>query len=222
MQKAYQYSKVVASSFGQDIDYYQLGNELNHPYDQMPAEWDAPFIYWLSQGLYEDPTDHIGIINVYADWYGWKDILKSWLDTLKNLPTDTIGVIAVDHYPGTWPIPSPIPNYDDWSPLDKIINIAKDYNKKPAIMETGFPSGCIDGIPCFHSEDKQVEYIKIAFNAIMKRAKNYNIEFLSWYMLWDEPGSEELWYTGWGVLRQDFSKKPGWFALHDWFKQLSG
>ncbi len=208
MQKAYQYSKAVASSFGQDIDYYQLGNELNHPCDLMPAEWDAPFIYWLSQGLYEDPTDHIGIINVYADWYEWENILKSWLDTLKNLPADTIGIVAIDHYPGTWTGT----HWDDWSPLDSLIQIAQKYNKTPAIMETGYPSSGWG-----HTEEKQASYVDVAFNAIMQRARSNYIAFLSWYMLWDEPGSEELRYSGWGVLRKDFSKKPAWYKLRDWF-----
>jgi len=36
-------------------------------------------------------------------------------------------------------------------------------------------------------------------------------------MLWDEPGSEEFGYSGWGVLREDFSKKPAWYKLRDWF-----
>ena len=212
MEKAYQYSKTVASSFGQDIDYYQLGNELNHPIDLIPFDWDAVFIYWLSQGLYEDPSDHIGIINVFADWFYWDRDLKSWLETLKNLPADTIGIIAIDHYPGTWG-EGP---FDNWEALDKLINIASKYDKKSSIMETGYPTQGND-----HNEDKQAEYINKAFNAIMKRAKEHDIEFLSWYMLWDEPGSGEVRYDGWGVLRRDFSKKPGWYTLHDWFINLT-
>ncbi len=203
MQKAYQYSKAMASSFGQDIDYYQLGNELNHPLDLIPFDWDATFIYWLSQGLYEDPSDHIGIVNVFADWTRWEMNLESWLDTLKTLPSDTIEIVAIDHYPGTWEGK----RFDDWSQLDKLIEIAN--------METGYPAYGDD-----HSEEKQAEYINVAFNEIMERAKKHYIEFLSWYMLWDEPGSEELDYTGWGVLRRDFSKKPRWYALQKWFTKL--
>ncbi len=36
-------------------------------------------------------------------------------------------------------------------------------------------------------------------------------------MLWDEPGSEEFGYSGWGVLRRDFSKKLAWYKFRDWF-----
>ncbi len=178
MYKAYKYSKTIAGSFGWDIDYYQLGNELNHPIDYMPSEWDAAFIYWLSQGLYDDPSDHIGIINVFADWNGWSSALKGWLDTLKNLPADTIDIIAIDHYPGTWY--TSLLRYSDWSPLDSLIDIANQYGKTPAIMETGYPTKDLFNT---HSETEQVNYINTAFNAIMQRAQNHFIAFLSWYML---------------------------------------
>jgi len=212
MQKAYKYSKTVASSFGQDIDYYQLANELNHFIDLIPREWDAIFIYWLSQGLYEDPTDHIGIVNVFADLEKWDINLKNWLETLKNLPADTIGIVAIDHYPGTWDFNAP---FSDWSKLDELINIADKYDKRSAIMETGYPTSGVN-----HSEENQVTYINEAFKAIMKRSNDHDIEFLSWYMLWDEPGSVEGIYSGWGVLREDFTKKPGWYTLHNWFTKL--
>ncbi len=57
-------------------------------------------------------------------------------------------------------------------------------------METGYPT--IDWWDT-HSESNQVDYINIAFNAIMQRAQNHYIAFLTWYMLWDEPRSCEFW-----------------------------
>ena len=206
LEYAYQYSYAVAGSFGWEIDYYQLGNELNHPIDDIPAEWDAAFIDALSLGLFSDPSDHIGIVNIFANWIDWDPTLRGWLDSLQATP---ISIIAIDHYPGTWTASG----YDVWAPLNSLINIAQQYNKKPAIMETGYPT---EG--WFHDEAKQVDYINTAFSAIKSRAQSTYIAFVTWYMLWDEsPKACEVGYCGWGVLREDFSRKPGWHALRDWF-----
>ncbi len=221
LEYAYQYSRIAAGSFGWDIDYYQLGNELNHPVDDIPAEWDAAFIYALSLGLSSDPSDHIGIVNVFADWINWDSTLRGWLNSLQATP---ISIIAIDHYPGTWTTTG----YDDWAPLDTLINIAQQYNKIPAIMETGSPTcSCpITPYTCSCDENDQVNYVNIAFNSIKSRAQNTYIAFVTWYMLWDEdPVACEYnpyfvihWWCAWGVLRSDFTRKPGYYALQDWFK----
>src|SRR3990172_9356369 len=50
---------------------------------------------------------------------------------------DSIDIVAIDHYPGTWCCGS---NYRDWAALDTLLGIARDYGKEMAIMETGFSS----------------------------------------------------------------------------------
>ncbi len=202
LEKAYLYAKKVAEYLWYRVAYYQLGNELNHFIDLMPSEYDAAYIEALGRGVIDgDPGLRYKIVNVFADWLGWVEALKSWLDSSGNV----IDIIAIDHYPGTW-------TWYDWLPLDSLIQIAQEYNKIPAIMETGFPSSGWG-----HTEEDQASYVDMAFNDIMQRAQSNYIAFLSWYMLWDEPGSEELGYSGWGVLREDFSKKPAWYKLRDWF-----
>ncbi len=95
-------------------------------------------------------------------------------------------------------------------------------------METGYPtSGFIVFCTVPHSEEGQEQYINIAFNSIVQRAQNSHIVFLTWYMLWDEspPACESILigkYCNWGVLREDFSKKPGWYTLKDWFTNKLG
>ncbi len=208
LERAYLYAKKVAEYLWYRVAYYQLGNELNHFADLMPGEYDAAYIEALGRGIIDgDPGLYYNIVNVYADWIGWSEALRSWLDSSGSV----IDIIAIDHYPGTW-------TWYDWSPLDSLIQMAQQYEKTPAIMETGFPSSGSG-----HTEEDQASYVDMAFNDIMQRAQSNYIAFLSWYMLWDEPGSSELVYSGWGVLREDFSRKPGWNSLKNWFiNELNG
>ena len=130
------YAKKVAEYLWYRVAYYQLGNELNHFIDLMPSEYDAAYIEALGRGVIDgDPGLRYKIVNVFADWLGWVEALKSWLDSSGNV----IDIIAIDHYPGTW-------TWYDWLPLDSLIQIAQEYNKIPAIMETGFPSSSWDHI----------------------------------------------------------------------------
>jgi len=217
LNEAYQYAKVVASSLWYLVDYYQLGNELNHFINPVPYEVDSAFIAALGRGVNDgDPGLRYKIVNVIVDliveWPYWDNTLRSWLDSAGSF----IDIVAIDHYPGTWTSTG----WDYWTPLDKLISITQSYNKVPAIMETGYPSGDVLGI---HSEYNQALYIDVAFGEIMKRAQNTYIAFLSWYMLWDEMPwwealEKEFPYYGWGVLRLDFSKKPAWNTLSYWFK----
>jgi len=218
LRAAYQYAKVVSSYIGDLVNYYQLGNELNNPFvDIIPAEYDAAYIYALARGVAAgDPNSYKTIVNIFAFYKtpwpnipGWTNTLRSWLNKVGNV----IDIVGLDYYPGTWSHTS----YNDWKPLDELIAIAKQYHKIPAVMETGYPS-----YGHGHTEEKQKEYIEKAFPAIMQRAEKTHIAFLSWYMLWDEPGSCEFGYCGWGVLRQDFTKKPAWYELHYWFTNILG
>jgi len=215
LSEAYRYARLVASWLWYSIDYYQLGNELNHFRDPVPHWLDAAFIAALGRGVNDgDPGLRYKIVNVIVDfileWPGWDSTLKSWLNSVGSF----IDIVAIDHYPGTWyGLPWSTSVWSDWSPLDKLISIAQSYGKVPAIMETGYPSS-----GPWHDESDQARYVDVAFGEIMKRAQSTYIAFLSWYMLWDEPNSCELLYCGWGVLGSDFSKKPAWYTLSYWFK----
>ena len=206
LEKAYEYAKKVAEYLGDLIDYYQLGNELNHFLDPIPPWYDPAYIAALGKSVAEgDPDEYHTIVNVIVDYHPWSLTLRLWLNSAGHV----IDIVAIDHYPGTW---TPQESWSHWEELDELIKIAKDYGKVPAIMETGYPSEGGD-----HTEERQESYIDVAFSEIMKRAQRHYIAFLSWYMLWDEPESKELFYYGWGVLRRDFSKKPAWYRLKDWF-----
>jgi len=230
LNEAYRYARLVASWLGYSIDHYQLGNELNHFRDPVPDAVDAAFIEALGRGVNDgDPVLRFKIVNVIVDllfdeWPNWENTLRSWLNSAGSF----IDIVAIDHYPGTWYFywwdPWSTSVWSDWSPLDKLISIARSYGKVPAIMETGYPSSGPG-----HSESNQAQYVDAAFGEIMKRAHNTYIAFLSWYMLWDEPNSCEyiippyvLGYCGWGVLRPDFSKKPAWDTLSYWFRYKLG
>ncbi len=214
IEGAYWYAFMVSYYLGNKVTYYQLGNELNHFVDPMPSEYDTAYIESLANGVdmgesYRD-SNYLTIINVFADITGWENTLRDWL----TLSSEEIDIIAIDHYPGTWTLTY----FNDWSPLDSLIQMAQEYNKMPAIMETGYPSSGYG-----HTEEGQKYYIDVAFDAIVQKTQNNYIAFLSWYMLWDEsPISCELGYCGWGVLRENFTIKPAWYTLKNWFTDRLG
>jgi len=219
LNEAYQYAKVVASVLRRLeyepwnlVAYYQLGNEQNHFIDPVPDQFDAAFIEALGRGVNDGDPGRYTIVNAFANWLDWDSTLRSWL----NATGGFIDIVAIDHYPGTGTATGPT----DWTPLDVLISIANSYGKTLAIMETGYPSEGVNPYNplIIHDESKQAQYINVAFTEIIKRTQNAYIAFLTWYMLWDEPGSRELTYNGWGALRSDFSEKPAWYTLSYWFK----
>ncbi len=221
LEGAYQYAYTVAKYLWSTVEYYQLGNELNW-INAMPKDCDIAFIEALARGVHDgfhDGALECGIpctyglpytiVNVFADCFFWSNYLESWLNSAAG---SWINIIAIDHYPGTWTMTS----YSDWSPLVSLIKIAQQYHKIPAIMETGYPTKGDD-----HNEKEQVKFINTAFSVIAKIASKHQIAFVSWYTLWDEPHSGILWYSGWGVLTNNFTKKHGWYALKDWFANFT-
>ncbi|MEM3980172.1 MAG: hypothetical protein QXF79_02820, partial [Ignisphaera sp.] len=103
----------------------------------------------------------------------------------------------------------------------------KRYNKSLAITETGFATELrfLNKI-VIKREHEQMKFINKTFSSITSIACEIPVMFIVWYMLWDEdPMSCEpfsgLGWCGWGVLRTDFSKKPGWFVLKKEFEFLN-
>ncbi len=139
----------IALRYGADVRYYQLLNEENHPTHggdlAHTHEEEVRAVYDAYQGLLDGrgltPAAHESgfktIVNLWADDGGgdwntfFRDILNDpWGDA-------SIDIVAVDHYPGTWCCGS---NYRDWGAFDTLSQIARDYGKEMAIMETGFSS----------------------------------------------------------------------------------
>lgn len=187
------FTRFIASRYGQDIQYYQLLNEENHPsHEEFPHTHDGEprAFYEAYQGLLEGTgltavahkSRFKTIVNMFADLGGWDthltDILSdAWGD-------DSIDVIAIDHYPGTWCCGS---NYRDWGTLDTLSVIARDprYGKEMAVMETGF-SSYSDFLG--HGWDEQEAFVDQGMDEVLVKKNNYNGNYplnslllVSWY-----------------------------------------
>ena len=173
-----------------------------------------------------DPTSEI-IINVVADvnldpdlFASWKDHMRYWLD---NGAKDSIDILAIDHYPGTW---TGFTDCRDWAALDDLISICNEYNKKGAIMETGFSTWAAEDTPWYrflayvHTEDDQEIFINNALPIIYDKANSQNhnsenkIVLAAWYTL---SGSKpyEVWNieSNFGILHGDYTLKLGFDDL---------
>jgi len=127
------------------------------------------------------------IVNAFADdlpggndWNTWlRDILNDyWGD-------DSIDIVAIDHYPGTWCCGS---NYRDWGVLDTLKDIARDYGKEIAVMETGFFTLDDNG----HDQGDQEAYVDQAMDELLAKRSNQSTYYpqnafllVSWYEFLD-------------------------------------
>jgi len=98
---------------------------------------------------------------------------------------DSIDIVAIDHYPGTWCCGS---NYRDWAALDTLLGIARDYGKEMAVMETGFSTY---GWPSHYQTDQE-SFVNAALDEILARTNAINLQYpvnallvVSWYELVD-------------------------------------
>ncbi len=174
-----EFAAFIASRYGPDIDYYQILNEENHfahsRFDHTHDEEVRAF-HEAYQGLLEGTTlssaEHKSrfktIVNLWADdlplgndWNTYfRDILQDpWGD-------DSIDIVAIDHYPGTWCCGS---NYRDWGRfMDTLRQIAIDFGKEIAVMETGFST------ETFERSVQQVAFVNEAMDELLTWAVSNN------------------------------------------------
>jgi hypothetical protein len=188
------FARFIASRYGQDIQYYQLLNEENHPsHDEFPHTHDGEprAIYEAYQGLLVGtglyPESHKSrfktIFNAWADDLLGSNDWNRWFRDILNDPwgRDSIDIVAIDHYPGTWCCGR---NYRDWGALDTLANIARDYRKDMGVMETGFNTFGSQN----HYQPDQTAFAGQAMDEVLAKANYYNVNFpanpfvlLSWY-----------------------------------------
>lgn len=203
----------VASELGDKIYYYQLWNEANHIFDPIKSEDDWKLFYWGRKGIKGNDSHFKIIVNVMCNVQYWDDALQEWCSKVGNC----IDVIGIDHYPGTWTASG----YDDWYPLDRLIQLISDpespcYGKEGAITETGYSTYN----ELLHNENMQCDFVNTSLPIIREKVASYNqnhtnkIIFASWYELYDTVnpawGNASQWCeieSHFGILRENGSKK---------------
>jgi hypothetical protein len=207
-----QYCAEVARRFGSRVHYYQIWNEADNFLDFVPF-WDDWRLFKSGHaGLEKYDRDFETYVNTTSlPWTEWE--LNDWL----RRAGDAIDIIGVDYYPGTWTITP----YDDWSPLQRVLEKISDPNdpafgKKAAIQETGFST-----FLCFwHNEFDQKNWINTSLPALREIIRSHNARYANkvvsccWYELLDTDTSGGWWLENhFGILRSDWSKKPGFGDL---------
>ncbi|MEE9507174.1 MAG: family 1 glycosylhydrolase, partial [Thermoplasmata archaeon] len=215
-----EFTEKLAEEFGPKVYYYQLLNECNH-FDHTPlwisAEQCAILFLNGHVGLLSGEgtgflhhDDFKAIVNVFANlpWMSW---IEDFMEEADDNDPYGVDVIAVDHYPGSWSI---WPNRDssniDWSPLHTIESLALQYDKELAIMETGFPTPSND-------ESDQQDWLYYNLPVLQDEITQWNHDhpdnqyvLQAYYELVDEDSGTSDWEDNWGLMRDDWSKKPGY------------
>ncbi len=212
-QEYYEYCKKISHLYGDRIHYYQAWNEANHMNDPIAAEDDYLLYKYAHSAISSEDDDFEVIVNVFCDLSGWEDALTDWL----SKANESIDIIGIDHYPGTWTLSG----YDDWYPLDALINHISTpgdpcYGKKGAVLETGFSTYSSP----FHDEDDQREFINTALPIIREKVTSYNqnhtnkIIIGNWYELIDyNSGGGINPEDHFGILYTNRTKKPAYDDL---------
>jgi hypothetical protein len=214
----YSYAYSISKTLKPYVNFYQLGNELNNPLLSIPWSVRYSFVEELCRGVADGSSRSIKILNINIDVPRW----ERYIEETKKLIKECIDIIGVDHYPNTWSLPRD--NY--WKQLQYLLHLLKFHDKQLAITEVGYASELrLFGKTILNREKCQAMFIENIFQSLDKVVEYTPLAFVIWYMLWDEdptacePISGFGW-CGWGVLRKDFSRKPGWYLLKKWFKYL--
>ena len=168
-----------------------LLNEENHPWNAgITAKDEIVAINYAHDTIESWDSQFEIIVNVVADLApDWQGYMKNWLD---NGAGDSIDILAIDHYPDTWTV---FTDARDWGALDSLFELCDQYHKKGAIMETGFSTWApedtkqIQGIPYWHTEDDQKNYINTALPIVYNKTFEHNsassnkLIMATWYNL---------------------------------------
>ena len=144
-----------------------------------------------------------------------------------GFPRTPLDVIAMDFYPGE---PLPFGNTqacDDWSPLDTLNGIARDYGKAAGVMETGRDTRELDWLPGLsETYAGQNDYVSCALPAFYARVNAWNANnpavpdlLGGWYELYDHQASSydqsgDVVDTGvlnnFGLVSSNLQEKPAY------------
>lgn len=215
-----EFCEYISWTYGYDIYYYQISNEENHPLngdlvaDGKFLRGDEDTAFKIAyEGVARYDSSFETIVNVYADWPDWAKRLEEWSS---GIAKDYIDILAIDHYPGTWTWT----DFADWGPLDSLIGICNKYNKKGAIMETGY-STYNDSVG--HGRDEQEAFINTALPIIKSKSSTQNVDnpnnrvlLCCWYELYDENTGGGGWIDyHCGICATDGTPKEAYDNLRD-------
>jgi len=173
-----EYSKRVATEYGDLIDYYQLSNEEDTAHHEWFSTDEEPTAYmYMRDGIEEGDGNYFTIINPFVWSGGYINYLR---DLGNNGALDYIDIIGPDPYPEVWFSPSIYETVDDM--VDKFIDNSTSpaYGKRLSIMETG----CCGNLP--GTEQDQSKWIRKYIPELKSSVKHHKLnDFIAcYYMLY--------------------------------------
>lgn len=212
-----QYVRSVVETLGDQVDFYQIGNEFNTLFDPVPAEWDARVFREAGTEIERSkqrwPRWQVRrVINACDSFYlPWKRTLEKVLDESGPF----IDVIGYDFYPGNY---SHFTDWSAWPEIPYLGELAKKYDKEIGICETGCPG--------FFGEGRQANWIKESTRGMLKAIAasplRDRFRFAILYELTDSP-KRTLWpppsEATFGMVGLDGRRKPAFDAFQQVIKE---
>jgi hypothetical protein len=190
---------------------YQLMNEPNNPVYRFFDSQDAGIAISGAASIIRSRNRAARIaINVTLDLWGWKE----YLEGLLRSSGDSIDIIGMDHYPGTWTVG----RKDRWEQVFKLARLAGAASgdalwsrHQVAIMESGFSTNAPT-----RNERRQIEYFEQLSTVAeqLRKLQPTADALLGCYELCDRDSSAWLDPEAhFGLLTQDLKPKLAFSAL---------
>ena len=212
--KLQEYHAKISKLWGDDIYYYQVENELNHP-TRKPYfdKSDIPkYCKYAKAGIKEHDSEFKTVLNSLCENAGWSVEMEDWLNSGAKKYIDIIGL---DMYPATWSDEASM-----WSPLRttmSLVNLPGTswYGKDIIIAECGYST-----YDSSHNEQKQKNFINVAIKYLNDIVIDYNqehpnnkVHMICWYELFDGKANSIDVEDNFGICLRDGTKKVGYESL---------
>lgn len=211
------YVEVVVACFGDSCSSYQLMNEPNNPvYRFFSIDKAAEALAKGASIIHNSNPSAKVAVNISMEIWGW----KNYLTELLSLSEESVDIIGLDHYPGTWTVGV----HERWSEIEYIVRgIASAhptsiwYNRQLAVMETGFSTNTIS-----RNEASQAIFFKNLNDNIQTLMQlSPSKILLGIYELCD--GDSSAWLdpeAHFGLLTTDLERKSGFGAAQELIASL--
>ncbi|MBV9157828.1 MAG: hypothetical protein JO097_16305 [Acidobacteriaceae bacterium] len=197
--------EIVVAEFADCCETYQLMNEPNTPvYGFFSFKDSANAVVLAASIIHSVQPQARMAINVNMDFWGWQNYISKLLRSCR----DSIDVIGLDHYPGTWTV-----GWNDrWEEVLQLAHMISSatpgsdwYQRKLMIMETGFSTNCFG-----RDQTRQKQYFENVIRVArrLKQISTSNAPLLGIYELSDSDTSAWLDPEAhFGLLTSDMAPK---------------
>jgi len=185
------YVEQVAVNFSDLCDLYQVLNEPTNPaYEVFSRKRLGQAVSSAAKLIHAQVPGARVAINILVGLWGW----KSRAEQLLVECSDSVDMIGLDYFPGTWTLSSS----SDWR---AVMNLFEEfvrsepgspyYGRKLAILETGYATN-IQGLRNEHQQSKYFQVAEKVFQQLSARFGHESMALVGFYELCDSNSSAFL------------------------------